>query len=123
MLRSVMAVLVGYLIFAGAAIALFKISGRDPHAPAGLAFMLATTLYGMFFAAVGGFVAAGLARRWEFEHAFAVASLIAVIGAASILGSLGRGSLWTQLAAILIMAPMAMAGGQFRLRQLGSRRK
>jgi len=118
MLRSIVAVLSGYLLFAASAVALFWLSGRDPHAPASALFQLFTTLYGMLFAGLGGFVAAVLARRSEFEHGFAVATLIAVIGAASLLGTLGHGSLWTQLAAILIMAPMAMVGARFRARQV-----
>jgi hypothetical protein len=76
-------------------------------------------LYGMFFAAAGGFVAAWLARRWEFEHSLAVAAVIAAGGAASILATPGQ-ALWTQLSALLIMAPMAMAGGYLRQRQVGS---
>lgn len=120
MLRSLIAVIAGYLVFAASAVALFKISGRDPHAPAGLVFMGLTVLYGMFFAAIGGYIAAWLAGRWEFEHSLAVAGLIAAGGAASLLARPGQGALWTQLAAVLVMAPMAMAGGYLRLRQVGS---
>lgn len=120
MLRSVIAVIAGYLVFTASAVALFKITGRDPHAPAGLVFMGLSVLYGMCFAAVGGFVSAWLARRWEFEHSLAVAGLIAASGAASLVARPGQGALWTQLAAVLIMAPMAMAGGYLRLRQVGS---
>jgi hypothetical protein len=121
MLRSVIAVIVGYLVFAASAVVLFRISGRDPHAPASLTFMMLSVLYGMFFAAVGGFVAAWLARRWEFEHSLAVAGLIAAGGAASLLASPGR-ALWTELSAVLIMAPMAMVGGYLRRRQTGAKR-
>ncbi len=117
MLRSAIAVLAGYLLFAGSAVAFFTVSGRDPHARASVAFLVLTTLYGMFFAALGGFLAVLLARRQKFEHAFAVAFLIAVSGAASILGRPGRGPVWSHLAALLTMAPMAMVGGYLRLRK------
>ncbi|MBZ5600243.1 MAG: hypothetical protein LAN83_18205 [Acidobacteriia bacterium] len=119
MLRSVIAVIAGYLVFAASAAALFKISGRDPHAPASLTFMGLSVLYGMFFAAVSGYIAARLAGRWEFEHSLAVAAVIAAGGAASLLASPGQ-ALWTHLGALLIMAPMAMAGGYLRQRQAGS---
>jgi hypothetical protein len=116
----VIAVIAGYLVFVASTLALFKLSGHDPHAPASLTFMGLSVLYGMFFAAVGGFIAAWLARRWEFEHSLAVATLIAASGAASLLARPGPGALWTQLAAVLIMAPMAMVGGYLRQRQVGS---
>ena len=123
MVRSVIAVLAGYLVFGVSAVVLFKASGRDPHVPAGLGFMLLSSLYGIFFAAVGGFLAAWLARRYEFEHALAVAGLIAVAGAASLLTRPGQGAMWTELAALLIMAPAAMAGGWARQRQVGAGHK
>ena len=123
MVRSAIAVAAGFLLFAGATLALFSISGRNPHAPASLVFMASSTLYGMLFAALGGFVAVWLAKRSRFQHAFAVAFLIAVVGAASILGRSERDSIWPHIVAVLAMAPMAMVGGYVRLRQTRSARK
>jgi hypothetical protein len=117
--RSVIAVVAGYLIFAASAVALFKLSGQDPHAPASIGFMVLSIVYGIVFAALGGFVTAWLAKRYEFEHGLAVASVIAAIGAASLLTSAGNGAKWTQLAALLVMAPSALAGGWYRARQVG----
>jgi len=122
MLRSVIAVVVAYLGFAVSALALFRLSGHDPHAPASLIFMGLSVLYGMFFAVVSGFIAAWLARRGELEHSLAVATLIAVVGAASILATPGQ-AIWTQVSALLIMAPMAMAGGYLRKRQKSSTKR
>ena len=118
MLRSAIAVAACFLVFAGALLVWFTISGHNPHVPASLAFMALSTVYGMFFAALGGFVAVGLAKRSRFQHAFAVAFLIAVLGAAAILGRPDRDSLWAHLVAFLVIAPMAMVGGYIRLRQL-----
>ena len=123
MVRSVIAVAAGFLVFAGALLVLFSISGHEPHAHASLAFVASGTVYGMFFAALGGFVAARLAKRSKFQHAFAVAFLIAVLGAAAILGRPDRDSLWTHIVAFLVMAPMAMVGGYIRLRQMHSSKK
>ena len=119
MVRSVVAVIAGYLIFAASAVLLFRLTGRNPHAPAELWFVLVTIVYGLFFATVGGFVAALLGKRFEMEHALAVASLIAALGAASLLSDVRAGAIWTQLAAILIIAPCAMLGGYLRQRQVG----
>jgi peptidoglycan/LPS O-acetylase OafA/YrhL len=114
--RSVAAVLLGYLVFALSAVALFHVSGRDPYAPASTVFMVLTTLYGMVFAGLSGFLAAWISKRWKFEHAFAVACLIAVVGAISAFATLGHGSLWTQVVAVLIIAPMAMVVGYVKVR-------
>ena len=77
MVRSVLAVIAGYLVFAVSAILLFRLSGHDPHAPAEIGFVLVTIVYGMLFATLAGFLAALLGKRFEMEHALAVASLIA----------------------------------------------
>ena len=71
-LRSIIAVLAGYFVFAISALALFAISGHDPHAAAGAGFMLFSILYGVFFGTVAGFLAAVLAKRFEIEHSLAV---------------------------------------------------
>jgi hypothetical protein len=118
MLRSAAAVVAGYLLFAFPAEAWFRLSGHDPHAPAGAGFMAATIVYGILFAILGGYVAALLAARFEIEHAFAVATLIAAIGAASFVVESPGESKWTQLSAILIIAPAAILGGYLRRRQL-----
>lgn len=117
MMRSVIAVVVGYAIFSLSALALFKITGKDPHSPADVPFMAATIVYGIFFAGLGGYVAAWLAKRWEIEHSLAVSCLIAVVGAISLLTRPQHAAMWTQLAALLLMAPAAMLGGRLRSRQ------
>ncbi|HZQ67967.1 MAG TPA: hypothetical protein VFA68_05545 [Terriglobales bacterium] len=118
MVRSVVAVIAGYLIFAASAVVLFRWTGRDPHAPAEIWFVIVTIVYGLFFATLAGFVAALLGKRFEMEHALAVASLIAALGAASLLAEVKSDAIWTQLAAILIIAPSAMLGGYLRQRQV-----
>lgn len=122
MVRSVLAVAIGYVVFSASAVALFKLSGQNPHIPADTAFMAVSIAYGVFFAALSGFIAAWLAKRWEFEHALAVSCLIAVAGAISLLTRPGQGAMWTELATLLLMAPAAMAGGYLRLRQVGAKR-
>jgi len=121
LLRSVIAVVVGYLVFATSAVALFQFSGHDPHSSDNMGFMMFSIFYGFFFATLAGFLAALIGGRYEIEHSLAVASLIAAAGAASLLMRSTLGVIWTQLAALLVMAPSAMAGGYLRMRQ--ARRK
>lgn len=120
MLRSVAAVLMGYLLFALSAAAFFAFSGHDPQASASVAFMTAGILYGLFFSILGGYVAAAVAGagKYEIEHAFAVATLIAAIGAAALIAESPTESRWTQLSLVLIIAPAAVLGGYLRRRQI-----
>ncbi|HKS76933.1 MAG TPA: hypothetical protein VJQ82_27240 [Terriglobales bacterium] len=118
MLRSVLAVVIGYLLFGLSAFAFFRLSGHDPHAPASAAFMILSVVYGVVFAIGGGYLAAWIAGKFEIEHAFAVATLVAAIGAASYIAEAPGESKWTQLSGILIIAPAAILGGYLRRRQL-----
>ena len=122
MLRSALAILAGFVLFAGAMAVFFNLMGRDPHARASMPFMLLTTFYGMLFAALGGYLTVLLSTRHKFEHAFLVALMIAASGAALILGRPQGTPVWSHLAEVLTMAPIAMVGGYLRLRQLHASR-
>jgi hypothetical protein len=116
LLRSVGAVLTGYVIFAVSSYAIFRIAGRAPHAPAPVWFMVLTTVLGIVFALIGGRVAALLAGRRPAAHGTAVAVLIALGAATSLFMTLGHGAVWTQVAALVCMAPAAAIGGRMRAR-------
>ena len=118
MARSVVAVVVGYLIFALSAFALFQVSGRPPHQAAPMSFMLGSIVCGMIFALVGGFVAAWLARRRPVAHGVAVAAVVALGAAVSLLTTPAGSAVWSQVAALALMAPCAVLGGWLRSRQM-----
>ncbi len=115
-LRSLTAVVGGYLIFALSAVALFQLSGRDPHAPQPLWFEAAAVLYGMAFAALGGFVAARVAPTRALLHAGGVAAILALGASVSLVASPGAGATWSQWAALALMVPSAWLGGHFATR-------
>ena len=52
--RSIVAVIVGYGVFAVSAGALFSLSGQDPHGEATAPFMVVAVVYGVAFALLGG---------------------------------------------------------------------
>ncbi len=112
LLRRTIAVFVGYMIFAVSAGLLFKLSGHNPHATASLMFMIISTVYGMVFAALGGFVATKLSGSAQ-----AVGALIALGAAASLVMSPSTDAKWSQLSAILFMAPSAVFGGALLVRK------
>jgi len=116
-LRSIGAVVVGYLVFAFGAYAFFRLSGQAPHQPASTAIMLTSIAVGMAFAVGGGYLAAWLAGHHAFAHGIAVAAVLALGAAVSLFATLGKGAVWTQLAALLLMAPGAAVGGRLRARK------
>jgi fructose-specific phosphotransferase system IIC component len=107
----------GYLIFAVSAALLFQFTQQDPHASPSAAFAVGSVLWGMLFAASGGFTAAKIARRPSLLPGFLVGGLIATGAIASLLLQGGQGSIWSQLAAVLLMAPAAVAGNWIRRRK------
>ena len=116
-LRSVGCVILGYLVFAVSAFAFFQISGHAPHAPAPLPIMLGSILVGVLFAFIGGYLAATLAGRKPAAHGVAVAGILALGAAVSLASTIGHGAIWSQVAALVLMAPSAALGGLVRARR------
>lgn len=116
-LRSIAAVVAGYLLIGIASEMFFLLSGRDPHAPASAAFVILTTVYGFFFSTVAGYIAARIAGRLALFHAALLACLVALIALLSLLADLGAGSVWSQLVALVFMAPAVMIGAMIRLKK------
>lgn len=118
MKHSILAVVAGYLIFAVSAVALFQVSGREPHTSHETSFIVLSTLYGAFFAALGGYTAARLAGRNALRHAQLVALVIALLAVISLFVQFGKAVIWSELATLLVMAPSALLGGLLRRRQM-----
>jgi hypothetical protein len=116
MLRSIGAVVAGYFVFAVSAVLLFQISGQQPHAEAPLTFKIATTVWGAVFALVAGWLAAHVAVRRPATHAAVVAGVIAVGALVSLFAA--TGARWSQLTALVVMAPCAWLGGVLAARRL-----
>ncbi len=113
--RSIIAVVIGYIIFAGSAVILFQLSGQRPHAAASLSFKAATVVYGMFFAAIGGWVTAWIAARRPIKHGVLLACVIATGAIFSLLFS-NAAATWSQWSALVLMAPAATGGAYWRSR-------
>lgn len=109
--RSILGVFIGYAIFAVSAVVLFHGTGRDPHAQQDARFTAMAIVYGMAFAAVGGLVSAVIAGRRPVLHSAIVGAILALGALASLLSRPGAGAIWSQLGAIVLMAPSTLAGG------------
>jgi hypothetical protein len=117
--RSIVAVVVGYLVFALSVFAFFQVSGQAPHQVAPVSVMLASSAFGVVSALLGGYVAAWLAGRRPMRHGGAVAVVLAVGALVSLLSTFGKGAIWSQVAALVLMAPSAIFGGWLRAKQVG----
>ena len=120
-MRTLLSVFVGYAIFVVSAVLLFRIIRTDPHTQATTAFMIGSTVYGMFFAAVAGYVATVLARGTSPVPALGVFAVIAVLGVIALVAKPEGTTLWSQLATVFFMSPMALVGGLLRLRRTAAR--
>lgn len=116
MIGSVVAVVVGYAIFGASAAVLFNVTDHDPRTTPSLLFGVGAILYGMFFACLGGYVAASLAPRQPRQHAAILAATIAVVALLSLAVEFRSGSVWSQVAVLALMVPAAYAGGLLRTR-------
>ena len=117
MIRSILGVIIGYFVFAVSAVLLFSLSGRDSHDVVPTWFLMTSIIYGAFFSALGGYVAATIARRHEFRHAAILSIVIGTGASISLLSRPGKGAIWSQLSALLVMAPATMIGGYLRTRK------
>ena len=112
MFRSIAAVVAGYVVFAVSAVLIFQLTGRDPHAGAPLSFKIASIVWGAVFAMVAGFLAGHVSVRRPAAHALGVAAVIAAGAIISMVAD-PSGARWTQVAAVVVMAPCAWLGGLF----------
>ena len=110
-LRSIASVIVGYAVFVISAVAFFQLSGREPHAPQPLWFMAASTMYGMAFAGLGGFLSAKIAPARPRLHAGITALILAAGATASLMQSPATDATWSMWGALLLMAPACCLAG------------
>jgi hypothetical protein len=109
-MRTILAVVAGYVIFAVSAVLLFHLTNIDPHSPATIGFEALTIAYGLAFAFVSGFVAGRIGRRTDLACGIALALVIALGATISIIARPGAGALWTQTAALILLAPASLVG-------------
>lgn len=110
-MRIALSVILGYLIFAASAVLLFSLAHHAPHTATSIGFGLVAIGYGMVFAALAGFIAQRLAHRADLLAALWLALIIALGAAMSLVTTSRQTAHWSQWAAIVLMAPSAIAGG------------
>lgn len=118
MIRNILAAIAGYLIFALTAVALFSLSGVDPHADVSVAMVGFVVVYGAVFAAIGGYAAHLIASSKTLTVNYVLSFIIAGFAVFSLLTS--SGSHYTQVAAILVFAPLSSFGGYLHAKRTGT---
>jgi uncharacterized membrane protein YeiH len=113
-IRSILAVLAGYAVFAVGALLVFGLSGQKPHADASAGFKTLAIVAGTAFAITGGYLAAMIAKSSPVAHSTALGALVASIAAWSIHASPVKDPIWSQVSAIFFMAPGGILGGVLR---------
>ncbi len=114
--RSILAIVVGYLVFGLSAVALFQLAGVDPHAPVTGGSLIFSIAYGIVFALLAGYLTAWIARRRVLWPVLTVATIVALGAALSLLLARRDEAAWSQLATLILLAPAVVLGGAIRLR-------
>ena len=124
MVRSILAVIAGYLVMVAGVVVLHNSIGlllpgnysELGKAPS-LAFMILTIVYRAFGEVVGGYVTGVIAKRAEVKHALALGAVAVALGIVSMIKFWGLQPVWYQVELILIVAPALWLGGWLRGRQ------
>jgi CDP-diglyceride synthetase len=117
MIRKILSIIAGYAIFVVTSLALFKLSGQNPHANPTTSFLIITIIYGAVFSFVSGLVTQLIAKTANLKVNYILAFIIAGFATFSFFKS--EGNHWTQLLAIFIFAPVSILGGLFYKKRYG----
>jgi hypothetical protein len=109
-LRQLMGWLVGYGISLASSLAWFACLHRPAYLVQPKWFVVATAIYGILFAILGGYVAA---RIGTYPTGFAVGVTIAVLSIISLV--VEAGAHWAQYISLVLMSPAAVAGAKLRV--------
>ncbi len=107
--KKIAAVIAGYLIFALSAFLYFHLTGVEPNAKPTTMFAVVTTLYGLCFSYLGGFVLQMIARTGNLKLNYIMAIILAGFALFSLI--MTQGSHWTQILSIVVFAPFSLYGG------------
>ena len=115
MIRKILAILAGYVIFVIAALLLFQLSGVDPHSDPSTLFLIGVIACGMGSSLTGGIVAQLIAKDKELTVNYILALVIAGFATFSYFKTTGNH--YSQTAAIFLFAPFSILGGYFAIKK------
>jgi len=121
--RSILAVIVGYMVMMLAVIVLTLIMVKTMGLKSGHptpGYLAVNAGYSFLAAAIGGFVTASIARIKPLPHAAALAVLICVLTVVSYRGYRGNQPFWYQVAMVIVPSLCAIAGAALQARNASS---
>ncbi|HUI31176.1 MAG TPA: hypothetical protein VLX91_13270 [Candidatus Acidoferrales bacterium] len=114
-LRNIISVLLGYLVYALSAVLLYQLPHIDPHANPATRFLIFSILYGLLFSFIGGFLTQLLSKSSNLKINYVLALILA--GFAAISYVMTTGNHYSQIASILLFAPSSLIGGWYFLKR------
>ena len=113
-LRSLLSLIAGYLIFAVAMLLLWMVFGYKPKDVPPDGFLVFSIFCECLFAFGGGYVAALVADRHELVHTGILTGILVIMGELSVLCPQNELPLWANIATIFPIAPCFLLGGWIR---------
>jgi hypothetical protein len=111
MIRNIVSIISGYTSFVASSLALFKISGQDPHSEPTTLFVILTIIYGAVFSFLAGLITRLISKITDLKLNYCLAFIISGFATFSFFKS--EGNHWTQLLAIFVFGPVSILGGLF----------
>ena len=121
MIRSIISVIAGYLVWMGATWIVWILFGYGIHDVPPTGFLVFSVLYESLFGLGGGYLTGVIAKRHIFRHSMVLAAFFAIGGVVSIIFETGQFPVWIPLSTIFITAPCVALGGYIRQRQVKGR--
>jgi len=100
-LRNILAVICGYAVFAGSAVALFQLADIDPHADPGIGLMLLVLAYGTASSFLGGIVTQWISKSGTLTVSLVLAGIMGSFALFSLFKTTGNH--YSQFAAIVLI--------------------
>jgi hypothetical protein len=119
MIRSILAVISGYLAFYLAMLILWLAFGYGPeHKIPTTNFLILSIFCEALFALGSGYLIALIARRRELLHAGILSAIFVISGILYLVLRLNHYPVWVPLAVIFLNAPCVLLGGHLRKKRV-----
>lgn len=124
MLRSILAVLAGYVVMVAIVVAAtYALQQIEPGwfligAPLTAGYLAVNIAYSLLAALTGGYLVARLAKQAHLKHVYALATLSLAMAVLSAFASGGDQPVWYRIFLAVMMPMVVIAGGRLRVRPM-----
>lgn len=114
MIRSIISIISGYLVFTMTMLLLWAVFGYKPNSVPPTEFLIFSVCCECLFALGSGYVVALIARRKELVHTGILVAVLVVLTLMTILVFKNKLPLWANLSTIFPISPYVLLGGLIR---------